>query len=494
MKKDIKTQIKTFLKKFGDKLPIPFFEKNEKNEKNLSFFQKTIEILPKLLKKKKDNEETADLFKPFVLNSETYGSNFNKKPITPGKLEVKLPKSQQEQLIELAKTGKISNPIFSDDKNTKILKLPAFENGRPAPGSIEEARMDAANASQLAAVNLARRFAKDPNSPSEVAGLKTQILGAGAGVGKVSAQGSSEETKAKLEPNATSAGGSEGPKVTVLAEKSGSPPVAALVGEKGKETINPSGSVTPTNELKSATSDSTIGKQTSTPGGESKSPTLSMAKNAASGGIPASPLKAAAGGISSMIGSMPSIKGLSVAGAFGALSKLASASSGEAGEATGNTQQGGQSNAGSALKAIAPGPLKGAAGLIGGLLGKGGGGGGVPGGLMPNAGSMAMGIGGVAAGIGGVAAGIGGVAAGVGSVVGGLASGLGKGLGSLMENSPLGMLGKSLFGGEQPSKEAVINSNSGAPMIVTNVTYSYDIYRKTADDSFMLPNFRREYG
>jgi hypothetical protein len=60
----------------------------------------------------------------------------------------------------------------------------------------------------------------------------------------------------------------------------------------------------------------------------------------------------------------------------------------------------------------------------------------------------------------------------------------------------LGMGIRALAGSKEKNSEApVVNTiSSGAPVSITNISYQYDVYRKTADDSFMLPNFRREYG
>jgi hypothetical protein len=101
---------------------------------------------------------------------------------------------------------------------------------------------------------------------------------------------------------------------------------------------------------------------------------------------------------------------------------------------------------------------------------------------------------------GGVGAAIGGIASGIGSAIGGVASGLGQGLGAvggiMAGGGLLGMGIRALAGSKEKNSEApVVNTiSSGAPVSITNISYQYDVYRKTADDSFMLPNFRREYG
>ena len=122
--------------------------------------------------------------------------------------------------------------------------------------------------------------------------------------------------------------------------------------------------------------------------------------------------------------------------------------------------------------------------------GGGGGGMGVPGGGM---GSMLGGGGGVAlaggalAAVGGIAAGVGGVAAGIGSAVGGLAGAYATVGGKLID---------AVFGGndKKESPVSVSTDSRSNSTVVNSISNQYDIYRKTADDSFMLPNYRREYG
>jgi hypothetical protein len=65
--------------------------------------------------------------------------------------------------------------------------------------------------------------------------------------------------------------------------------------------------------------------------------------------------------------------------------------------------------------------------------------------------------------------------------------------------SPGFALMQSLFGAsqkkdDQEKKANVVLQTGGSTVNVTNIAYQYDIYRKTAEDSFMLPNYRREYG
>ena len=126
----------------------------------------------------------------------------------------------------------------------------------------------------------------------------------------------------------------------------------------------------------------------------------------------------------------------------------------------------------------------------GGEGGGGGGGMGVPGGGM---GSMLGGGGGAAlaggalAAVGGIAAGVGGVAAGIGSAVGGLAGAYATVGGKLID---------AVFGGndKKESPVSVSTDSRSNSTVINSVSNQYDVYRKTADDSFMLPNYRREYG
>ena len=97
--------------------------------------------------------------------------------------------------------------------------------------------------------------------------------------------------------------------------------------------------------------------------------------------------------------------------------------------------------------------------------------------------------GGALAAVGGIAAGVGGVAAGIGAAVGGIAGAYGTVAGKLID---------AVFGGdkknEKPPVNNIMNDSRSTTTILNSVSNQYDIYRKTADDSFMLPNHRREYG
>ena len=122
----------------------------------------------------------------------------------------------------------------------------------------------------------------------------------------------------------------------------------------------------------------------------------------------------------------------------------------------------------------------------GGGIGVPGGGGGGGGGI----GSMLGGIvggGGALAAVGGIAAGVGGVAAGLGIAVGGLAGAYATVGGKLID---------AVFGGndKKESPVSVSTDSRSNSTVINSVSNQYDVYRKTADDSFMLPNYRREYG
>ena len=124
--------------------------------------------------------------------------------------------------------------------------------------------------------------------------------------------------------------------------------------------------------------------------------------------------------------------------------------------------------------------------------GGGGGGMGVPGGAMDSilgaVGVAAVG-GGALAAVGGIAAGVGGVAAGIGAAVGGIAGAYGTVAGKLID----GFFGTDKKN-ETPPVNNIMNDSRSTTTVVNSISNQYDIYRKTADDSFMLPNHRREYG
>jgi hypothetical protein len=151
---------------------------------------------------------------------------------------------------------------------------------------------------------------------------------------------------------------------------------------------------------------------------------------------------------------------------------------------------GGLGKAGKVLGAVSGGE---GGGGEGGVAAVGGGGGmGVAGGGMSSmlgAVGVAAAGGGALAAVGGIAAGVGGVAAGIGAAVGGIAGAYGTVAGKLID---------AVFGGdkkdEKPPVNNIMNDSRSTTTIMNSISNQYDIYRKTADDSFMLPNHRREYG
>lgn len=106
-----------------------------------------------------------------------------------------------------------------------------------------------------------------------------------------------------------------------------------------------------------------------------------------------------------------------------------------------------------------------------------------------------MAVGGLASGVGSA---VGGLASGAGSAVSGVAGAAGNVLSSGINavSNIGGKLVEGLLGGGEEKKPPMMinNDNRKSSTSIINVLNQYDTYRKTADDSFMLPNYRREYG
>jgi hypothetical protein len=509
MKTTHQKQIKTFLKKESDKIYLPFLKTFSKNGKVAQVFQKMMDILPTLKKAKEKIEKPENnLLSPITVNTKP-------KVMTPMTMKssqtvVNLPQVDKEKLVSMVKNKQILNKLESPAKNQYVLTLPAYEDGKNVDAwkkniinvtSEEHAKglkpesgnndikdtgrnLETAKADALVAASEGNNTSTS-NSPvadrptSKLSPVTTPV----------------SEIKAKLEPTAKTAGGSEGAKITVIGDKDKE---ASLVGEKGVEAIGKT-EVLPKKEIDDVTSAAANTQANAAEPEEAGSGAKrggEVLKDIATTAMSFIP------GLGAAAGAMKGLKGL------GAVGKMANMAKGMGG--------------GSPLSAMSSG----GGGGMGGMLGAAGGGGGGMGGMLGAAGgggggmlgaaTKGGGLGGVLGSVGGGLGGLAGAAAmatpmgmalaaapAIGAAAGGIASGVGAAAGGLAAGigSAVGGIGGALIGGifgngnnKETKQPVVVSSNSAAPTNITNITHQYDVYRKTAEDSFMLPNWRREYG
>ena len=475
MKTTHQKQIKTFLKKEAEKIYLPFLKSFSKSGKVAQVFQKMIDVLPTIKKAKTKNEELDKKnLSPVQLN-ETTRKFSNPLVLKASQTVVKLPQVDKEKLVSMVKNKEITNKLQSFGKNQYVLTLPAYEDGK----NVKDALSNLINVTSPK--QMARIEQEAGNSAIQDTKRNTEIAKADALVAasKSNNQISNSEveppksTPAKLEENATEAGGSSGAKITVIGDKAEE---ASLVGEKkGEVEAITKTAVLPEKKVEDAAeAASAVQANAATPeeaGSDAKRGGEALA-DMASTALSFVPGLGAVGGV---------LKGLKGMGAVGKMARMAKGMGGGS-PISAMTKGGG--GLGGALGAAAGG-----GGGLGGVLGAVGGG---LGGLA-GAAAMASPVGMALAAAPAIGAAAGGIASGVGAAAGGLAAGIG---------SAVGGIGGALIGGifgngkekEKESKPVVVQGNGAAPMSVTNITYQYDIYRKTADDSFMLPNYRREYG
>ena len=486
MKTTHQKQIKTFLKKEADKIYVPFLKSFSKSGKVAQIFQKMIDILP-TIKKAKDKNTEADkkVLPPIQLNDVKPRFN-NPLVLKASQTVVKLPQVDKEKLVSMVKNKEILNRLESPSKNQYVLTVPAYEGGKNVKNELSKL------------INV--------TSPKHESGLEREagnnaIRDTGRNLETAKADAlvaESKTTPAKLEPNATKAGGSSGAKITVVGDKAKE---ASLVGEKQgeveaitKTAVLPEKKVEDAAEAASAAQANAATPEEAGSGAKRGGEALADMASTALSFVP---------GLGAVGGALKGLKGM------GAVGKMAGMAKGMGGGSPLSAIAKGGGGLGGALGAAAGG---GGGGLGGALGAAAGGGGGGLGGALGAAAGGGGGLGGMLGAVGGGLGGLAGAAAmatpvgmalaaapAIGAAAGGLASGIGSAIGGIA--SAYGSIGGALIGGifgnggkEKESKPVVVQGNGAAPMSVTNITYQYDIYRKTADDSFMLPNYRREYG
>ena len=546
MKTTHQKQIKTFLKKEAEKIYLPFLKSFSKSGKVAQVFQKMIDVLPTIKKAKTKNEKLDKKnLSPVQLNDVKPKFN-NPLVLKASQTVVKLPQVDKEKLVSMVKNKQILNRLESSSKNQYVLTVPAYEDGKNVKNELSklinvtspknQARLE--QKAGNAAIQDKDRDAKVKEADTLVAASKSNNE-----ISKSEVE-PPKSTTAKLEENATKAGGSSGAKITVIGDKAKE---ASLVGEKQgeveaitKTAVLPEKKVEDAAEAAAAVQANAATPEEAGSGAKRGGEALADMALTALSFVPG---LGVAGGV---------LKGLKGLGAVGKMARMAKGMGG--GSPLSAMSSGGRGGMGGMLGAAGGGGggmggMLGAAGCgrggmggmlgaaggggggMGGMLGAGGGGGGGMGGMlgaggggggMLGAATKGGGLGGVLGSVGGALGGLagaaamatpvgmalaaapaigaaaGGIASGVGAAAGGLAAGIGSAVGGIA--SAYGSIGGALIGGifgngkEKESKPVVVQGNGAAPMSITNITYQYDIYRKTADDSFMLPNYRREYG
>jgi len=471
MKNTKKEEIKKIIKKQRNKINIPFFN-FDKSRKNVEIFPSTIlKVLPEFLEKEK-TEEKIENFSKFLTNSAVFPKTTKLKPIT--------------------------QPIFfnSTKKEQKIIANYNKDSLRP--------QLTANNFKKTTILPIASN--KKIYFPSKI--------------------------EAKLEPNATSAGGIEQAKLVTIQKPNNNKKELVLVGEKGKETINHiDNSIVPIDLIKQIQTKTTL-----VPTTNSKSkiettlvPTTNSKSKIETTLVPTTNSKSKIrektnsikikakndfGHLTDVLVStndaksiLSMVKNKSIsndvklnnknieietpAHFLGMLSKLGKTTGTSVGKISKNLKASAK-NLTANLKSNSAQITSNSSNLsnIGTQYGEKSSLTTPSSGMEPlptaQAEEQEKNSGGL----------LGGIAAAAGGLLGGLGTGLGVMSGLGAGSSMLGKGIKELLnsGGEAKTVPPIVQSNSANPTTVTTILNQYDTYRKTADDSFMLPNYRREYG
>lgn len=529
MKKAQKTQIKKFLTQELKKKVLPFLKLDKVSPTVEKIYQKTIEILPKLLKPEEKPEENLETKKISVKSTEQGDK------IKPNLVAIE---SNYSVL-----TPKLVDDPKKQDKKSSVLSIPAYKIGKFTIPT------NAINQTENK-FKVKTDFAKflTPEVKKTKTTLDSQTLKP------------AQEIKAKFEPNAQSAGGSEPPKiVTLKTDKPGKKEIA-LVGEAGKEIIDQdTGSVIPIemmkrirtepkvknskdSELKILATDG-LNQQSSVllpkhdrmqlmsmvESGQLRNTTSLAEDGTVTVEAPAHFLGLVTG--AAKVANVAS-KGMKAAGGIAKAAGSAVRSLAKTGL---NVAKAAAKQGSETVKEAVDEKISKVQGLMASM--SGGGSGGV---VKPAAKNESQDLASElekqrqssaqfsaiqqsTSGLktkeptddiaeateppqtqqpqernGGIGDMIGGALRGVGSVVGAVGGGLASGLGAAAMMNPGFAMMKTLFGSseqqDREKKSTVVMQTGGSTVNVTNIAYQYDIYKKTAEDSFMLPNYRREYG
>lgn len=542
MKKAQKTQIKKFLTQELKKKVLPFLKLDKVSPTVEKIYQKTMEILPKLLKQEETPEENLETKKISIKTTE---------PDTKIKPSLVVIESNYSVL-----TPKLADDPKKQDKKPAVLSIPAYKTGK------FNIPVNAVNQTENK-FKVKTEFAKflTPEVKTTKATVASQTLTPEVKTTKATVASETlkpaQQIKAKFEPNAQTAGGSESAKiVTLKTDKPGKKEIA-LVGEAGKEIIDQdTGSVIPVEMMKRIRSEPKVEdselkilatdglKQQSSvllpkhdrmqlmnmvESGQLRNTTslaedgtvtleapahfLGLVTGAARVANVASKGMKAAGGIAKAVGGVARSLAKTGLNAAKAAAKQGSQTVKEAVDEKINKVQGLMASVSGGGSGGAVKVAKGESQDLGSELEKQ---------RQSSAqfSAMQQSTSGLktkettdemseaaepaqppqaqekSSGLGDM---IGGALKGVGSVVGAVGGGLASGLGAAAMMNPGFALMKSLFGSseEEQNKEkkaTVVMQSGGSTVNVTNIAYQYDVYKKTAEDSFMLPNYRREYG
>jgi hypothetical protein len=507
MKPEHKKKLKSFIKSQKGEIKIPFMDTLLNSKKIGEVYQKTIQILPKLLIGSGENEDIEQEMPQFLSRNSKNKMFFRQpdvlasiKEFKPRDLpktdksktafQVKLPQKDKKSLLMMAKNKQITNKLEETGKNEYVLHMPAYGIGKllgSVAGSVTNAAIRTGAGAADRALGAVQPF---------VERAETAVTN---GIKQVGAKLNNNVTEAK-EPTVTLLSNSATNKEAGVVGETGTPETVVRNAEPGKDAVIPQQSITtgsqtdapqtqlvePKQQLKEPPRqnaeqevEKTNEPEATGSGAKRSGELLGNVLSVASLAIPGlGPLSMVARGSSmlSKLGSVGKMAGMasglgSVAGAVGPAGGLAA--SADAGE--------GQAGALGLANAGMP------AGAMGGMMG-------------PAGGMMGNGLALVAGGAGAVGAGmaVSGLAQGAGSAISGVAGAAGGVLSSSI--NAMSNLGGKLIdgffgtGSEKKTPPVIVQDNKQNSTTVTNINMQYDIYRKTADDSFMLPNWRREYG
>jgi hypothetical protein len=242
MKTTHRKQIREFLKKTSAKIKFPFLQKISKPTQLIEVIEKTINVLPELLRPdaKNDNKSKFDLeIKP---KTEIPSWVLPKQILTSNQTAINIPNAQKKDLLKLVESKKIQNKLEKYE-DQKVIKIPAYQFGKNITSAFKFGVNSLSQSVKTAVPNLysgAKSVLESKNlnffGTARQNTQKTDPID----IKKTDTSLPNKEVNAILQPNAKTAGGSEGSKIAVIAERNpAAPKEAALVGESGKELIEP---------------------------------------------------------------------------------------------------------------------------------------------------------------------------------------------------------------------------------------------------------------
>lgn len=251
MKPEHKKKLKSFIKSQRGEIKIPFMDTLLNSKKFGEVYQKTIQILPKLLIGGGENEDIEQEMPQFLSRNSKNKMFFRQPDVLASTKEfksldlpktdkpktafqVKLPQKDKKSLLMMAKNKQITNKLEETGKNEYVLHMPAYGIGKllgSVAGSVTNAAIRTGAKAADRALGAVQPF---------VERAETAVT---SGIKQVGAKLNNNVTEAK-EPTVTLLSNSATNKEAGIVGETGNPETVVRNAEPGKDAVIPQQNIT----------------------------------------------------------------------------------------------------------------------------------------------------------------------------------------------------------------------------------------------------------